>query len=146
MLYSSDLKYFFLRKIWRNDLYLTATFVKFNKFFFVYSILKKIENWNLNISFFVNCKLLKGFVFININRLKNIFLKVLSNKNIWFEIKKMFFVRLIDFSKDYIYHNFDFKGFNSLSYLLFNIYLSELDFYIFSLCGSRSFIYLMCFC
>lgn len=121
-----------------------STFVKSNKFFFVHSIMKKIESWNYNLTFFVKGKIVRSFLFINKNRLKNIFSKVLHSGSIWIEVEKMIFVGLLEFSNNNIYQNFSFKTFNSLSYLVFNIYLSELDFYIFSIVYkfSRKFIFI----
>lgn len=137
-----NLKYFFIRKIWRNDLYLTSIFVKYNKFFFVHSIIRKIESWNFNISFFLKGKIIKSFINVNKNRLKNIFLKILKSHCIWIEIEKMMFVGLLEFSNN-IYKNLNFKNFNSLSYFVFNVYLSEFDFYVFSVCYkfSKKFIF-----
>lgn len=96
----------------------------------VYKSLETINTWSEQLSFLLNCEILQGFVFFNLNRLKNIFLKVISDYRIWKEIDKMFCSNFISFSKNYLYKNKSNINLNCLSLLLFNIYLSELDFYV----------------
>jgi hypothetical protein len=71
--------------------------------------------------------------------LKNIFRKVLKDEKIWLEIERMFEFGILNISNENIYQNFDVFSFNSLSYFLFNIYLSELDFYVYSLINQFNF-------
>nr|YP_009538638.1 maturase [Phacus pleuronectes]AYQ93658.1 maturase [Phacus pleuronectes] len=123
----------FLKKVWHRKFPLESTFLKFRNFSSIHLILEKIRNWNTNMVFFLNCRILKGLIRINKNRLKNIFLKVIKDVRLWCEIEKMLSIGIISVSTSCIYRNFDFQIFNSLSYFLFNIFLTEFDFYIFGL-------------
>lgn len=123
----------FLKKVWRNKFSFDSLFVKSGSFSFVHLIIEKIRSWNIKILYFFSGKVLSGFLSINKLRLKNIFLKVVKDQEVWFEIEKMFDSGIINFSNNSLYNAFDFNKINSFSYLLFNVYLSELDFYIFSI-------------
>lgn len=97
-------------------------------------MIKDISNWNTKINFVLNCEVLQGFSYFNLNRLKNIFLKVISDINVWSEIEKMINMNFISLKTNKIHINQANMGLNSLSFLLFNLYMSELDFYIFFRC------------
>ena len=101
----------------------------------VFSTLEKIKNWSRDIEVFLKFEVFKPSIIVNRNILKNIFSKVIKDPFIWKEICKMIetgnvkalnnFSDLACFSNDL----------NFLSYLLFEVYLSEIDFYILNLCS-----------
>lgn len=120
---------FFVRK----NLFSVFHYLSFSKrliFSRVDLILDNISLWDTRVNFVLKCEFLQGFLSLNLNRLKNIFFKLINDVRVWNEIEKMINSNFVSFSKDYIYINKNNMGLNSLSFLLFNIYLSEFDFYL----------------
>lgn len=111
-------------------------FSKLDNFFCnrsVHYIFRMIKNWNLNLSFFLNTKVLVSFEFLNKSRLKNLFFSFIRNKKIWNEILKMMNFRVISFSPRLFLYENGCYFFNLLSVLLFDIYFAELDTYVLNL-------------
>lgn len=123
----------FLKKHLCTKFVFQSQLFKSQDFYSLNTILEDINNWKFNISFFINSKIIMGFIKINKNRLRNIFFKILKDQRLWLEIEKMFEAGVINISNESVYSNFDFCSFNSLSYFLFNVYLCEFDFYMNSL-------------
>nr|YP_009541082.1 maturase [Lepocinclis steinii]AYQ93596.1 maturase [Lepocinclis steinii] len=99
----------------------------------IFFTLEKIKKWNTSILYFIKFDVLKSSSFVSKNRLKNIFLRIIKDRHIWDEISKMMnssFIKPFDYNS-IIGDNYN--DINSLSFLLFNIYLSELDLYLFNL-------------
>jgi hypothetical protein len=149
----------------------TASFVK--KHFFYYIKLKVIENafflllkssfpinfytsvkcnleiilsWDKGINFFININIIRSYSIINRNRLKNIFLKTFKDNRFWEELDKMFLCDFLNICSSSIYKKNNILGFNVLSFFLLNIYLNELDVYIYDISITyNSRINLVCF-
>nr|YP_010700440.1 putative group II intron reverse transcriptase/maturase mat2 [Phacus arnoldii]WCH63578.1 putative group II intron reverse transcriptase/maturase mat2 [Phacus arnoldii] len=132
----------FIKKTWSTRFLFGSIFYKSSNSS-IHLILEEIRSWDKNISFFLNARIIKGFSIINKNRLKNIFLKTIKDIKVWKEVDKMLIAGIINFSNNMIYKQHDFRSFNSLSYLLFNVYLSEFDIYVFSLSYYFNFKYLL---
>lgn len=94
-------------------------------------ILKK--TWNSNLSYFVSYQFVNFFDSINKNRLKNIFSRVIIDLRVWREISKMFDNNSLNIRSDFFYSNEFLPLFDFLSFLLFSIYMLELDIYVFAL-------------
>ena len=95
--------------------------------------------WNTHISFFIKFNVLSYIIDVNKSRLKNIFCSFIQDFRIWREISLMFDNNILSFDHSHLYFNYFGNTFNSLSLLLFEIYISEFDFYVFNL--SRYFYY-----
>lgn len=119
----------------KKNCYRRSIFLKDNNFKLIHYIIYNLKNCHINFTYFIKCKIVKGFIILNKNRLKNIFLNIIKDIRIWIEIDKLLNFGIVDISNDIFYRNFDLKNFNSLAYFLFNVYLSEFDFYAFSLCN-----------
>jgi len=111
-------------------------------FWRVQFILDELKLWNSNIRLLLNCEFLHGFLNLSLNRLKNIFFKILNDFSMWVEIERMIDFNFVCFSSNFVYNNKINLGFNNLSFLLVNIYLSEFDFYIFFRAGLTIFLIL----
>jgi hypothetical protein len=90
-------------------------------------------NFSREVDFYLYFSLSNNFNFINLNILKTIFLKNLSDSGIWSELNKMFSSGILGFSKRFIYENSSFLTSSLLSVFLVEIYYSELDNYLFYL-------------
>lgn len=126
----------------------TKNFFKFDSYSFIsnfslLNVFNNIENWDSNITFFISYKFLNFFDFLNKNRLKNLFLRVVKDTRVWDEIIKMMNDNIMEISPDYFYYDKNSQFLSFLSFFLFQIYCSELDFYISNLVlrlNTRSFI------
>nr|YP_009137058.1 maturase [Euglena viridis]AJF21611.1 maturase [Euglena viridis] len=98
-----------------------------------------IRSWNPNLNFILSSQIIKSFDLINKNRLKNIILKTFKDNILWVEIEKMFVSHILDFSRSHIYQGSNNSTFSLLSHFLFNIYLNELDYYVFDLINKYNF-------
>lgn len=103
------------------------------------SIFEKLKFWDIDIAYFVKFSVLYYNVNINKNRLKNIFCSVIEDLRLWREISIMFDYNILSFNYNFLYFNSGCNNLNSLSLILFEIYMSEFDFYVFNL--SRYFYY-----
>ena len=92
-----------------------------------------ILTWNKDIKYFLKGIILRSCLKVNKNRLKNIFSKFIKDKRFWEEVDKMFLVGLIDISSSLIFKNCNFLESGLLSSFFLNLYLSELDLYIYNL-------------
>ena len=89
--------------------------------------LTKIKHWNSqNISFFLKYNVTKIFNNINWKRLKNIFNKYVYDNRFWVGILSML-KSFLAFELQAIFEQKRLTLTNNLSYLLFNIYMHELD-------------------
>jgi hypothetical protein len=92
-----------------------------------------ISDWNIDNKFFIKSTILRSYLKVNKNRLRNIFLKTVKDLRFWEEFEKMFNVGLIDICSCDVFKKFDVFESSFLSTFFLNLYLSELDFYIFQL-------------
>lgn len=102
-------------------------------------VFEKLKSWNGSISFFITFSILPFFSETNKNRLKNIFCSIIQDLRVWREITFMFDFNILGFKYNDLYFTSFKSNSNSLSLILFEIYISEFDFYIFNL--SRYFFY-----
>jgi retron-type reverse transcriptase len=108
----------------------------FNRFSFgfrpnrsVHSALHLIKSWPTNLSWFVKFDIVKDFDIVNLNRLKNIFLKYCPDHHIWNEINKLIKAKIINL-KTFPNSDLGISQSSVLSPFLFNIYMTELDNFI----------------
>lgn len=99
----------------------------------VHYIINFIKNWDMDLGFFINAKIRLSFESLNKNRLKNIFFFFIKDRKIWGEVLKMINLHIIDFSPKLLLSRDGFYSFNLLSWLLFDIYFTELDIYMLNL-------------
>lgn len=127
------LVYFYpIKSFHENNVYISS----------IHFSLNLIRNWDPNTRFFFNFVILRSFDSKNKNRLRNIFKKVVNAEKIWVELEKMINLGFINFSQDSIYIGRN--SYNILSIFLFEVYLSEFDYYInyFSFkCNLRKYFY-----
>lgn len=80
----------------------------------------------------MNFRILKSFTVINKNYLKNILKKFFVDNFIWQQFEKMFSCQMLDISRDeLIYARGNTLGKSFLSAFLLNIYIRELDDFIY---------------
>lgn len=110
----------------------------------IFLSLNKIKNWNTNISYFLKAEILDSSILINKSRLKTLFLETIKDYLIWNEIDKMITKNCLYFSASSLFPSLNsFCRINLLSYLLFDLYLLELDNYVFELCSFFSYNFLV---
>lgn len=122
----------YFRKIGLTKKVSNSIFLKSFDFSFINFLIQELRFWKFPLQYFLKCTLFHSFFSINKFRLKNIFLRVLNDSNIWYEINKMIDFGLISFFGKDVHKSFCYEDINSLSYFFFNVFLSEFDFYIFS--------------
>lgn len=93
----------------------------------------KVKNFSSNIDSFLYIKLSNSFKSLNVNILRNIFLKSVYDIEMWKDIEFMFNSGIIGLSGDYIYQKDFLLNSSFLSIFLLELYYSELDNYISSL-------------
>nr|YP_009145368.1 maturase [Cryptoglena skujai]AKL38993.1 maturase [Cryptoglena skujai] len=126
---SLSFKNFFLKK------FLTSRNSFFSPNFIIYGTsvhyqLKSLKLWNNPIHFILKCKLLPDIACVNKFFLKNIFLKIFDDVDLWFEIEKMMDSNLIGFTNEFIYRSKINLKLIFISRFLLNLYLRELDFFV----------------
>lgn len=102
-------------------------------------IFDNLQHWDNNVSFFIRFSILTNTVDVNLNRLKNIFCSIIEDLRVWREVSLMFDNNVLSFDYNRLYFNYLGNISNSLSLILFEMYMSDFDFYIFNL--SRYFYY-----
>lgn len=103
---------------------------QFNRKSFLISTLANIKGWDTNLKYFLVGNIYLSFNTINRRRLKNIFLKVVNNINLWNEIEKMINCNLINISDSSIYMKSNFLETSLLASWLLDIYLNEFDLFL----------------
>lgn len=103
----------------------------------IHKTISIIKSWDKKIKFFMSPKLLTSFKKINKNILRNIFLSIIKDNKVWGEIEKMINLNILGISSLHIYNPTNIA--NNLSTFLLNLYLSQLDIYIKTLCHSSNF-------
>lgn len=98
--------------------------------------LETIKTWNRNMSNFMRLDISRPSFYYNKYRIKNIFLKIINDKLVWEEVCKMEVAGYINFFSESFFSFNCFTNLNSLSLLCFNLYVSELDFYLFKISSS----------
>lgn len=85
-----------MKKTWCAKYIFRSNFFKDYHFHFIKFLFEDIKNWKINVAFFIDVKLIKGFIKINKFRLKNIFSKIIKDPKVWLEIEKMFEAGIIN--------------------------------------------------
>lgn len=132
--YKSFSETFFLKKVYKNKGTRKVNLFSFLSNFSISNPINTLKKtWSSNVLFLINHRFVNFFDSINKNRLKNIFYRVIPNSKVWNEISSMLDNGILNIRSDYFYSN-DFSPlFDFLSFLLFNIYILEFDFYILNL-------------
>nr|YP_009145556.1 maturase [Trachelomonas volvocina]AKL82468.1 maturase [Trachelomonas volvocina] len=125
-----------------DRLFYSARFISlFNQKFFSLNITSKlfsyISRWYC-LDFFVRANFFTLFNLINVNRLKNLFLKKVGCNRLWEEIFKMINVGLVNFSNFFILEKKSFLESSFISIFLLEIYLFEFDLYLLENCFNLS--------
>lgn len=113
----------------------TKSILEFNSCLFLSNfslsnVFNNIGSWNSNIAYLISYRFLNNFDVLSKNRLKNLFSRVVKDLRVWDEIIKMINSNIINFSSDYFFYEKNFQIFDFLSFFLFQVYSSELDFYV----------------
>lgn len=91
-----------------------------------HNALHVIKSWPTNLNWFVKFDIKKAFDNVNINRLKNIFLKYCPDNRVWGELNKLIKTKVINLEAT-THDNLGISHGSVLSPFLFNIYMNELD-------------------
>lgn len=122
----------FLTELFKPSLFSS---IKRNGMKDIFLSLDKIKRWSAKVLYFIKSELVYPSAFINKSRLKNIFLSTINDYSIWNEINKMIDSDYLTLSLRSIFSLNGFGCIGSLSLLLFNVYLLELDNYVLSFCS-----------
>jgi hypothetical protein len=122
----------FFKKDWLKSPVFSRFNFGFRPFRSAHGALLLIKSWPVSINWFIKFGIVKVFDKVNLNRLKNIFLKYCSDYRIWNEISKLMKAEIIDLKSDSS-SGLDISQCSVLSPFLFNIYMTELDKFVESL-------------
>ena len=98
----------------------------------IYKLFSKVSSWG-SLNFLLSSKIQLVFNSLNLNRLKNLFLKRVSSQMLWNEIRKMIDVGLVGISGDFLFEKKFYLGCSFFSFFLLEIYLLEVDLYLLDL-------------
>lgn len=122
---------FFDKIFYSNELYLLFN-SRFYGFVLIYRLFSSIRKWR-SISFFSSSKIFTLSNLININRLKNLFIKNLNCFRCWNEISKLIDIGLVGFADEFILEGRFYLKCSFFSVFLLELYFYELDVYLFNL-------------
>ena len=113
--------------------YSSQIFSFFTKRFFslhlIYKLFSYVKSWHC-VDFFARANLFNLFNLVNVNRLKNLFLRRVGCNRLWNEIFKMVDVGLIGFSNYFVFEKTSYLECSFLSMFLLEVYLFEFDLYL----------------